>query len=301
MTANDCGFTVDNDLDIKSVETKDADNDTPTPRNQTSVHIKLQESKPVKFETSKKTTIGFYTMRTHALRTPLVLLAFNDDDNDTLQAKEMRKQVLQHALEQPLQDLGSAQGPLRTGLLSLHLKTAADIVSVSPDKPTVMIVSDSHRSVDVQCSLLTWTSCHHVFRQTCHRQAGTQGDDALTQRSDVSMACTIAMRATEETSPIQTTFEQYTGNMVITLSMYVAPRGVVISLGSGFDTETHTCMPLTDQPLNRSATMIAYRGLVNLPQDQINALMQVSCTLCSDITLNNTELDSLRHLSVFVV
>ena len=44
-------------------------------------------------------------------------------------------------------------------------KSAADTVSVSPDKPTVMIVSDSQKSVDVQCSSLTWTSCHHVSRQ----------------------------------------------------------------------------------------------------------------------------------------
>ena len=70
-----------------------------------------------------------------------MLIAF--DDNDKQQAKETRKQVLQDALEQPLQELGSVQGHLRTGLLSLHLKTAADIVSVSPDKPTVTVVSDS--------------------------------------------------------------------------------------------------------------------------------------------------------------
>ena len=72
--------------------------------------------------------------------TARVLIAF--DDNDKQQAKETRKQVLQDALEQPLQELGSVQGHLRTGLLSLHLKTA-DIVSVSPDKPTVTVVSDS--------------------------------------------------------------------------------------------------------------------------------------------------------------
>ena len=81
-------------------------------------------------------------------------------------------------------------------------------------------------------------------------------------------------------------------------------------------------MPLTDQLLNRSATMIEYRGPVNPPphthththarararthththtQDQINGSMQVCCKLCRDIALNNTELGSLRHLSVFGV
>ena len=41
VTANNSSFTIDinNDLDIESVETKDADNDTPAPREQTSVHV----------------------------------------------------------------------------------------------------------------------------------------------------------------------------------------------------------------------------------------------------------------------
>ena len=310
VTANDCGFTVhiDNDLDIEGVETEDADNDIPTPRDQTSVHIdevKPQETEPVKLWTSIRTMIGFYTMKTQVLRTQRVLIAFDDDDNEKPPAREMMKQVLQDALEQPLHEPGSVQGHIRTGLLTLHLKTAANIVSVSPDKPTVTIVSDSRKSVDVQCPSLNWTNCHHVSRHTYHRQAATQGDEALTQRSDVSMASTIAMRATEEPSRIPKTFEQYTGNMVITPSVYVAPRCVVISPGSECDSETHTCMLLTDQSLNRSATMIEYCGLVNVdpPQDQINASMQVSCTLHGDMALNNTELGSLimRHLSVFVV
>ena len=112
MTANDCGFTIDidNDLDIESVETKDADNDTPAPREQTSVHvdvIKLQESEPVKLETSKRETIGFYTLKPQALRTPRVLKAFDDYDNEKPPGKEMRKQVLQNTLEQPLQGIPS--------------------------------------------------------------------------------------------------------------------------------------------------------------------------------------------------
>ena len=45
-------------------------------------------------------------------------------------------------------------------------ESVADTVSVSPDKPTVMIVSDTQKSVDVQCSSLTWTSCHHTCRLT---------------------------------------------------------------------------------------------------------------------------------------
>ena len=53
-----------------------------------------------------------------------MLIAFDDDDNEKPPAKEMRKQVLMHALEQPLQKPGSVQGHLRTGLLSLYLKTA---------------------------------------------------------------------------------------------------------------------------------------------------------------------------------
>ena len=53
MTVTDNSFTVDidNDLDIESVETEDADNDTRAPREQTSAHvdeIKSQETEPVK-------------------------------------------------------------------------------------------------------------------------------------------------------------------------------------------------------------------------------------------------------------
>ena len=125
-------------------------------------------------------------------------------------------------------------------------KSAADTVSVSPDKSTVTIVSDSDKIVDVQCSSLIWIIRHHGPRHTEHIQAATQGDGATTQRSDVSMASTIAMRATEESSRIQTTVELYPGNMVITPSMYVAPRGVLISPGSEFESETHTRIPLTD-------------------------------------------------------
>ena len=307
VTANDSNVDIDKGLDIDSVESEDADSGTPAPRDQTSLHVDVitpQESEPVELETSRRTTIGFYTMKTQALRTQRVLIAFDDNDNNKPQAKEMRKQVLQHALEQPLQEPGSVQGHLRTGMLSLHLKTAADIVSVSSDKPTVMIVSDNHKSVDVQYSSLTWTSCHHVSRQTYHRPAATQGDGATTQRSDVSMASTIAMRATEKSSRIQTTVELYTGNTVITPSIYVASRSVVISPDSEFDSETHTRMLLTDEPLNRSGTMMEYRGPVKPPQDQINASMQVSCTLRRDIAFNNTEIGSsliMRHLSVFVV
>ena len=41
MTSIDSSLTfhVDNDVDIASVEMKDADNDTPAPRKQTSVHV----------------------------------------------------------------------------------------------------------------------------------------------------------------------------------------------------------------------------------------------------------------------
>ena len=110
------------------------------------------------------------------------------------------------------------------------------------------------------------------------------------------MPSTIAMRATEEPSRIQTTFEPYTGNMVITPSMYVAPRGVVIYSSSEFDSKTHTSMLLTDQLFNCCATMIEFLGHVNP-----HASMQVSCTLCKYIALNNTEFGRLRHLSVYVV
>ena len=137
-------------------------------------------------------------------------------------------------------------------------------MSVLPDKPKVMIVSDSHKSVHVQCSSLTW-----IIRHYMSRQAATHEDGATTQRSDVSVASTTAMRTIDEPSRIQTIFEPYTGNMVITPSIHVAPRGVLISFGSEFESETHTRMPLTDQLLNRRATMIQYRGTGNPPQDQI--------------------------------
>ena len=62
----------------------------------------------MKLGTSKRTTIGFYTMETQALRSPRVLIPFDDNDNvkEKPLAKEMRKQVLQNALEQPLQEPG---------------------------------------------------------------------------------------------------------------------------------------------------------------------------------------------------
>ena len=172
VTATDSSLTVDvdNDLNIESVETEDADNGTPAPREQTSVHvdeIKPQETEPVKRETSKRTTIGFYTMKTQALRTPRVLIAFDD-----------------------------------------------------------------------------------VSRYTEHRQAATQGVGATTQRSDVSMASTIAMRATKEPSRIQT-YEPYTGNMVITPSIYVTPRGVIISPAARL-TVRHTHTHGSHRPTSQS-------------------------------------------------
>ena len=52
------------------------------------------------------------------------------------------------------------------------------------------------------------------------------------------MASTIAMRATaEESSRTQTTFEPYTGNMVITPSMYAASLTV---------RHTHACLSHTN-------------------------------------------------------
>ena len=217
VTATDSSFTVDidNDLDIESVETEDADNDTRAPREQTSVHvdeIKSQETETVKFGTSKRKMI---------------------DDTDT-------QTSVQALSEHTVTDMSSSD--------SVSEKSAANIMSVPPDKPTVTIVNDSDKRVDVQCSYLTWISRHYMSRHTEHRQAATQGDGATTQRSDVSMASTIAMRATtEESSRTQTTFGPYTGNMVITPSMYVAPQGVLICPGSEFDSETHARMPLTYQ------------------------------------------------------
>ena len=81
----------------------------------------------------------------------------------------------------------------------------------------------------------------------------------------------------------------------------MAPWGVLLSPGSEFNSETHTRMPLTNQLLSRSATKIEYRRPRNPPQDKIKpnsyaSTMQVSCTLCSDIGLNNTKLGSLRQV-----
>ena len=75
LTATDSSFTVDidNDLGIESVDTEDADNDTPAQR--VHVHVddmKPQETEPVKLGTLKRIAIGLYTMKTQALRTPLV-------------------------------------------------------------------------------------------------------------------------------------------------------------------------------------------------------------------------------------
>ena len=85
---------------------------------------------------------------------------------------------------------------------SVPEKRAADTVLLSPDRPTVTIVRGSHKSVDIQCSYLTWKIRRHVSRHTEHRQAATQGDGATTQRSDVAMASTTAMTATKESSRI---------------------------------------------------------------------------------------------------
>ena len=65
-----------------------------------------------------------------------------------------------------------------------------------------------------------------------------------------------------------------------------------------------TWIPKKDQLLNHSAAKMKYCGPgTPPPQDHIKpssySLMQVSCTLCSDSILNNTDLGSLRHLSVF--
>ena len=43
-------------------------------------------------------------------------------------------------------------------------KSAAHTMSVSPGEPTVTTVSDGHKSVDVQCSSLTWIIRHHVSK-----------------------------------------------------------------------------------------------------------------------------------------
>ena len=167
VTATDSSFTVDidNDLNIESVETEDADNDTRAPREQTSVHvdeIKSQETEPVKLGASKRKTI---------------------DDTDT-QTSVVKTASSEHT------DVSSSE--------SVSEKSSAYIMSVPLDKPTVTIVSDSDKRVDIQCSYVTWISRHYMSRHTEHRRAATQGDGATTQRSDVSMASTIAMRATAE-------------------------------------------------------------------------------------------------------
>ena len=93
----------------------------------------------MKSGTAKRITIGFYTMKTQALRTPCtcVFITFDDDDNKKPPAKETRKQVLQNALEQPFQEPGSVQGHIRTGLLTLYLNTASTkTVSLEPPVTT---------------------------------------------------------------------------------------------------------------------------------------------------------------------
>ena len=77
-------FDVDNDMNIASVEMKDAVNDTPAPREQTSVHvddINPQETESMKLGTPRRIKILFYMMKTQALRIPRVLIAFDDADS----------------------------------------------------------------------------------------------------------------------------------------------------------------------------------------------------------------------------
>jgi len=117
LTATDNTFTldIDNDLDIESVDMKDVDNDTYTPREQTSVHvdeITPQETEPVKLGTPKRTKIRFYRMKTQTLRTPCVFIAFEHDDNEKPPTKEMRMPVLEDAHDQTLQEPGSVEGRL---------------------------------------------------------------------------------------------------------------------------------------------------------------------------------------------
>ena len=67
--------------------------------------------------------------------------------------------------------------------------------------------------------------------------------------------------------------------------------------GSEFGSQTAIHILLTDQFLNRSATMFEYRGpgnpLTRPDRFTFSALVYVSCTFCSDIDLNNNELISL--------
>ena len=66
-----------------------------------------------------------------------MLIVFDGDDNEKPPPKEMRKQVLQHALEQPLKEPVSVPGRLRTGLRSLYLKTAnVKTISLEPQVTT---------------------------------------------------------------------------------------------------------------------------------------------------------------------
>ena len=94
-------------------------------------------------------------MKTQALRTPRVLIAFDDENKEKPPATEMRKQVLQDALEQPLQEPGSVQGPLRAGLLSLYVKTA-NVKTISQPYH-IKSVGDT----DTQTSVVTTASSEH--------------------------------------------------------------------------------------------------------------------------------------------
>ena len=63
MTSMDSSLTFD--VDSASVEMKDADNDTPAPREQISVHvddIKPQETESMKLGTSRRIKILLYMM-----------------------------------------------------------------------------------------------------------------------------------------------------------------------------------------------------------------------------------------------
>ena len=76
-------------------------------------------------------------MKTQALRTPHVLIACYDEDKEKPPATEMRKQVLQDALEQPLHEPGSVQGHLRTDFISTYLKTSnVKTISMEPQVTT---------------------------------------------------------------------------------------------------------------------------------------------------------------------
>ena len=152
VTATDSSLTVnvDNDSDIESVEMEDADDDTPTPREKPSVDIddvKRQETGPVKVTTPKSTKFTF-SMKTKLLRTPRVLTAFEDDDSEKpSQAKEMRKQVLQDALDQPPPEPDSVQGRLQAALLNLNLKAAK--AKITPAEPQVKTDKTKHDKIKI--------------------------------------------------------------------------------------------------------------------------------------------------------